>query len=164
MAPLSQMSIGPTSFDAFLYSLVGEDEAGIELSVLSALARLGLDPWNEAARLANLPRAAAAQALAKSIAMLPVGNWREADSHEIAARLVNRLPAAGAPLAPAPAREAQSLLVQLAARLKLPSMLRSRIRPLVWVGVAVLAIGWFCFLNAYNTGPLFEPPQTSIEK
>jgi hypothetical protein len=39
--------------DAFLFASVGEEEKGIPLSVLSALARLGLDPRNEAARLSH---------------------------------------------------------------------------------------------------------------
>ena len=160
MAALSQMSIGPSPFAEFLYASVGEDKAGVELTVLSALARLGLDPWNEAARLANLPRAAAAQALAKSIALLPPGNWGESDSPEIAARLVGRLPAAGTPIvAAAPtAGIAQIGLVQMAARLKLPSMPQLRFRSAFWLIVAVTAIGWFYVLNSYDAAPPFESP------
>ncbi len=47
-------------FDAFLFASVGEEVDGIPLSVLSALARLGLDPRDEAVRLAHLTREAAA--------------------------------------------------------------------------------------------------------
>jgi hypothetical protein len=44
---------GPGSdFDAFLFAPVGEERNGMLLSVLSALARLDVDPWQEAARLA----------------------------------------------------------------------------------------------------------------
>ena len=35
-------------FQAFLYAPIGEEENGTTLSVLSALARLGLDPWKQA--------------------------------------------------------------------------------------------------------------------
>jgi hypothetical protein len=41
------------------------------LSVLSALARLNLDPWHEAAELSDLPKDTAAQRLAALIALLP---------------------------------------------------------------------------------------------
>ena len=47
-------------FDAFLYASLDEDNNGTPLSVLSALARLDVDPWEEAARLAQMPKKAAA--------------------------------------------------------------------------------------------------------
>jgi hypothetical protein len=57
------------------------------------LARLGFDPWREAARLSDMSREAAAQAFAATIAMLPAGDWKVAESGAIAARLVSWLPA-----------------------------------------------------------------------
>jgi hypothetical protein len=51
------------TYDAFLFELLAVDENGMELSVLSALARAGLDPWAEAKRLAALPRQAAIAAI-----------------------------------------------------------------------------------------------------
>ena len=50
--------IGP-EFDDFLCASIGEDRNGTELSVLSALARLDVDPWQEATSLAEMPRVAA---------------------------------------------------------------------------------------------------------
>jgi hypothetical protein len=41
------------------------------LSVLSALARLDLDPWREPAELAQMPKQAAKQRLTSLIEMLP---------------------------------------------------------------------------------------------
>jgi hypothetical protein len=159
MAAISQMSIGPGAFDAFLYAPVGEDKAGIDLTVLSALARLGLDPWSEAARLAELPRAAAIQALTRSIALLPLGNWREADFPEIAARLVGRLPAAGTSLIAAPPNQASAQigLARLIARLKLPPMSQLELKPAFWLILAIMAIGWFYVLNTFESAPPFEP-------
>jgi hypothetical protein len=46
--------LGP-EFDAFLYAPVDEEGNGVLLSVLSALARLDVDPWREAAELARMP-------------------------------------------------------------------------------------------------------------
>lgn len=47
------------AFDRFLYSSVGNDRNGFAVTVLSALARMNLDPWDEAASLAGLRGAAA---------------------------------------------------------------------------------------------------------
>lgn len=46
-------------YACFLYSYVGEDRKGIGVTVLSALARLGFDPWKEASELAKLSETAA---------------------------------------------------------------------------------------------------------
>jgi hypothetical protein len=54
MSRLDFLNQGSTPFDGFLYAEVGEDKGGNTVSVLSALARLGLDPWNEAADLSDL--------------------------------------------------------------------------------------------------------------
>ncbi len=63
------------------------------LSVISLFARQGSDPWREANRLAELPRAAAADSLAQAIADLPPGQWTLPDAAAIAARLIGLLPA-----------------------------------------------------------------------
>jgi hypothetical protein len=46
-----------SQYDVFLFVEVGEQENGMTMSMASALIRLGLDPWDEAARLATLPNA-----------------------------------------------------------------------------------------------------------
>jgi hypothetical protein len=60
-----------SEFDDFLLAPIGEDNGGMLLSVLSALARLDVDPWEEAARLAELPGDKATRKLAALIAALP---------------------------------------------------------------------------------------------
>jgi hypothetical protein len=79
-------------FDGFLLALIGEDGSATQLSVLSALARLHVDPWEEAARLARLPREMAARKLASLLAALPVGPSGRPDPGTLAARLVALLP------------------------------------------------------------------------
>ncbi len=64
----------------------------MQLSLLSALARLDMDPWQEAGRLADLPREAGTKALAAVIAQLPAGLWEPSDAPRIAARLIRLLP------------------------------------------------------------------------
>lgn len=54
------LSPNPTEFERFLYASVGEDRQGSAVTVLSARARLNLDPWKEAAELAALGRDATA--------------------------------------------------------------------------------------------------------
>lgn len=49
----------PPEFERFLYASVGEDRTGSAVTVLSTLARLGLDPWTETADLVALGRDAA---------------------------------------------------------------------------------------------------------
>ena len=87
-----EYSLGHSAYNDFLFGSLGQDAAGTEITVLSALSRLGIDPWQEAARLAALPRDAAAQALAATIARLPDGTWPAAEAAKIAARLVTSLP------------------------------------------------------------------------
>jgi hypothetical protein len=61
--------------DLFLFADVGKEVDGIPLSVLSALARLGVDPRDEAARLSRLTSKAAASQLARLFARLPDRPW-----------------------------------------------------------------------------------------
>ena len=62
------------------------------LSMLSALARLDIDPWQEAAELARLPEETATQRLASLITALPDGSSAHLDPGTIAARLIALLP------------------------------------------------------------------------
>lgn len=80
--------------DPFLFASVGEEIGGIPLSVLSALAQLGLDPRNEAARLSNLTSETAASQLGRMFARLPDRPWTSSEIRGIASTLVELLPAA----------------------------------------------------------------------
>lgn len=81
-----------SEFDDFLFAPIGEDRNDIPLSVVSALARLDIDPWQEADTLARLPRETATQRLASLIAALPNAPSANLDPGTIAARLIVRLP------------------------------------------------------------------------
>ena len=62
------------------------------MSVISALTRLGLDPWQEAGRLSSLSNPEAVEQLARLIVELP-GLFRPlAEAREIADRLIQLLP------------------------------------------------------------------------
>jgi hypothetical protein len=87
-----EYSLGHSPYNAFLFATVGEEQIGGPLTVLTALTRLGFDPWQEAARLSRLPSETAARVFAVTIAMLPEGDWKASESEAIAARLVSWLP------------------------------------------------------------------------
>ena len=82
-----------SGLDAFLYADVGAELNGSPLTILSVLARLGQDPWAEAARWAALPRAGVAESLAQSIAQMPLAPSALAETRATAERLVQLLPA-----------------------------------------------------------------------
>jgi hypothetical protein len=81
-----------SEFDGFLFAPIGPDRNGMLLSVLSALARLDVDPWQEAAHLAGMPQKLATGRLTSMIAALPAGSPEHGDPQTIAARLVALLP------------------------------------------------------------------------
>jgi hypothetical protein len=79
-------------FNDFLFASIGEDASGTYLTVVSALARLDLDPWAEAANLARLPRSVATQQLSELVSRFPEIPPVRVDSTKIAARLIGLLP------------------------------------------------------------------------
>ena len=111
MANTDVYTLERSDLNMFLFADVGVEASGMTLTVLSVLSRLGMDPWQEAGRLARLPRTAATEGLAGRIAALPASLWSVADATAIAARLVALLPArdAGASVvATAPAASTMS--------------------------------------------------------
>jgi len=87
-----EYSLGQSEFNDFLFAVVGEEKNGDDLTTLSALARLDLDPWGEAARLSGLTKEDATDAMAAAIHSLPDGNWKTSDTRSIASGLIERLP------------------------------------------------------------------------
>ena len=79
-------------FDDFLYAPIGAANDEMPLSVLSALSRLNIDPWEEAAELSKLSAATATQRLSLLITRLPDGRWASADVRAIAGGLIKLLP------------------------------------------------------------------------
>jgi hypothetical protein len=92
MTPAVATFFFSAEFNDFLYAPIGAEENAMTLSVLSALSRLNVDPWAEAAQLSALPKDIAAQRLASLIARLPGGRWAQADCAPIANRLIELLP------------------------------------------------------------------------
>lgn len=82
---------GP-AYDAFLQAEVGEDSTGSTVTVLSALARLGLEPWTEAKELARLSRNSAQVRLKAHLGAMNYIPTLEQASGSVATRLVGLLP------------------------------------------------------------------------
>jgi hypothetical protein len=88
-----RFSLLHSDLNDFLFAFVGDQRNGMPLNVVSALTRLDVDPWEEAARLAALPKALAAEALAPMIAQLTIFRRQQSDNLVISQRLVELLPA-----------------------------------------------------------------------
>ena len=85
-------SLLKSEFNDFLFATIGEEANHVSLTVLSALSRQGIDPWQQAARWSRQPRQMATQNLTSMIDALPDASWPETDSRQVAARLVALLP------------------------------------------------------------------------
>lgn len=96
MATLAALGEQNPRFNPFLFASVGEDRNGTLVSVLSALARFGVDPWKEAATLADLPQNDAAERLDRMIIALTNIPVVIENHRGIAMRLIGLLPQAGA--------------------------------------------------------------------
>jgi hypothetical protein len=69
-----------SKYDHFLFAPICEEANGMQLSVLSALARMDVDPWKEATRLAAMPKVIAERTLVSTLERVlgqklePIGN------------------------------------------------------------------------------------------
>ena len=136
-------------FDPFLFASIGEAD-GPMLSVVSALARLDVDPWKEALCLSRMSRDEAKQRLASLIESLPAGAVTGLSPENAAARLIALLPQAGG--------------VNTAAAATLRPVLPV-VRSRLFVGVGILALllaGYFVFARTSGS-PGGRPPQSTSE-
>lgn len=92
MTPAATISFFKPEFNDFLHAPICETDGELPLSVLSALTRLNIDPWKEAAELSKLPTDSATSRLASLLMRLPTGHWTVGDARKIADRLIALLP------------------------------------------------------------------------
>ncbi len=148
LPPRPELPIGHPEFDAFLSASIGEDADGIGVTVMSALARLGLDPWSEAARLSDLPREAAVEALVLTLGRLPAGSWQRASSEggfgELARRLADCLPRTHRPVSEPGQSGPQAKSKAMSG-------------PLLWLFYAAAAVGFYLLLSQLQPERQFEP-------
>ena len=87
MGAVSDYKMNDSIYEDFLYTEIGEQANGMPLSMVSALTQLGLDPWDEARRLASLPAAAAATAVSDLIKRTSAFTARATDLPKLSARM-----------------------------------------------------------------------------
>ena len=92
MAQTDVFALGNSALAPFLYAEVGVEISGSRLTVLSLLARLGRDPWEEAGQWTRLPKATIIDRLTKSIAQMPLSEEALLDARQTATRLIQLLP------------------------------------------------------------------------
>ncbi len=92
MTSTDAFALKSSDLNAFLFAHVGTELNGSSLTILSVLARLGKDPWAEAARWANMPKAAAVDCLAQSMGKMPLGPQALAETFTTASSLIQLLP------------------------------------------------------------------------
>ncbi|MDQ2803887.1 MAG: hypothetical protein M3Y41_14885 [Pseudomonadota bacterium] len=81
-----------SSLNAFLYADVGTEANGCGLTILSVLARLGKDPWAEAALWSQKSKDAAVDALTQSIVLMQLRQPADEPARSTALRLIDLLP------------------------------------------------------------------------
>jgi hypothetical protein len=93
MTGTSGPAASSSELEDFLHSDIGVQPNGMPLTVLSLLARMGVDPWCEAERLSALPSESAASWMAAAISRSPAFSCKQSDVTTLASHLVDRLPA-----------------------------------------------------------------------
>jgi hypothetical protein len=137
-------------FDAFLFAPIGKDAGGIPVSLLTALARLDIDAWEEAASLAHMPTKSATHRLASLLAKLPNGP-EPGEAVRIATRLVELLHPAPVP----PVRSAE------APPLRVVAAQSRRVGPAIYFLIALIIMLVWQWIEAIRQ-PRF-PLTTSLE-
>ncbi len=149
MALRPQFALINSEFNEFLFAPAGEEDNGVVLTMLSALTRLGIDPWREAARLSELPKETAARVLAVAIAKLPQADREVSDTLAIAAHAVDRLPSRRAPaVAPNPRESIGSEKTRSASA-----------KRLLWIALAAALLFSLSHLNDHHAP---EPAPSAV--
>lgn len=128
-----QLSRDP-AFEQFLGAAVGEDGHGASVSVLSMLARLDLDPWDEAADLSTMKDAPAMKRLEALMVRFQDVTLAASDRSKIARTLLAALPRRDTSAGPAnPSETAQFAALPFGA-------------PVFWIIAAISIVGWVVML------------------
>lgn len=139
-------------FDEFLFTAVANDANGMPVTLLTVLARLGVDPWEEAADLANLSREPAMQRLASRLEAMPNGPVSPEDTVNIATRLIALLHRAPARKAPAPAPAHVSAPVPTRKLAEQPQGIRLAIYCLI--GAIFVLVGQWALSSRHTPTPM----------
>ncbi|MDU8946687.1 hypothetical protein [Ovoidimarina sediminis] len=92
MTGTKSLNLQPPEFERFLHATIGEDQNGYAVTVLSMLARLGLDPWNETADLVTIGRESAGARLGSLLSRFRDVPTLGSDHGRVARELILLLP------------------------------------------------------------------------
>lgn len=135
MAQNRPQLIRDPSFERFLGAAVGDDGHGTPVSVLSMLARLNVDPWDEAAELAAMNNDPAVKRLEALMLRFHDVTLTAPDRNKIARTLLAALPHRAKLAGPAiPSQQSQFAAISAGA-------------PVFWFIAAVLIVGWIAMLT-----------------
>ncbi len=126
-----------SGLNPFLFAEVGTELNGSSLTILSVLARLGQDPWAEAAKWTKLPKATIIDRLAQSIAQMPLSSQAINEARGTASRLVLLLPSQVARPTDAPAMNRLAVSNWVVPKWVLPAVCCAAVA----VGIAFVTMG-----------------------
>jgi hypothetical protein len=89
---IAKASVLSPKYDAFLFAVICEDDNGTQISVLSALTRMDVDPWEEAACLDRMAGTRARKRFVAVLDKISGQNWNGPQKEELASRLIGLLP------------------------------------------------------------------------
>ena len=92
MTPATSVTFFKPEFGDFLYAPIGNGVGDMPTTVMSALARLDLDPWQEASELTELSIADAIVRLSNLLAKLPQAQRSLVNSKSFIGGLIGLLP------------------------------------------------------------------------
>jgi len=130
-APAPIQPLG-SEFDAFLFAPVGVDRNGMPLSVVSVLARMDLNPWMEATKLAHLPVETAIRTMAAWLDGLSDPALKPASPDTRATSLIALLPRRANPNSPMPVPGTRALATTRS---------RALIKPILFALYVILSLG-----------------------
>jgi len=133
----TQLSRDP-AFEPFLGAQVGQDQRGASVSVLSMLARLEIDPWSEASKLAAMKEMPARKRLEALLGRFKDVPTLVSDRSRVALALLAQLPERS----PKPKTTGKEAAIQ-------PRQLPSG-RVMLWLIAAVLLFIWITSLAQVN--------------
>jgi hypothetical protein len=144
-----------SEFDAFLFAPIYVEKSGLVLTVVSALARLDLDPWDESAELAGLTQTMAADRLTSFILALPDRPMAHEDTGAIVASLIARLPPQLTPNAPS-----AQIMPFIAMPAAIPTLLIFCLAIVLTLLMGSLALAGNQLSTAHNSNPSVPPSNT----
>lgn len=145
MTQADAFALKNSGLNAFLFAEVGTEQNGSTLTVLSILARLGNDPWVQAAEWAKMPNATSVDCLTKSILRMPLCGLAYVEARATATRLVMLLP-----------RQTRQIASWPLAELKIPEWLPVAAFCVV-IGIAIV-VSTFATAPTASTAPMAPAP------